>query len=338
MAPTNLGTPNIAVVIPCFNEELTIAAVVRQFRAELPEADIFVFDNNSTDESVAQARAAGATVCYERRQGKGYVVQSIFRKINADIYVMVDGDDTYPAADVHRLIAPILRDEADMVIGSRLHNESTSQFKKANRLGNKLFRYILKFTLGVRVTDMLSGYRAFSRGFVKGVPLFGGGFETETELTITAVQSGFRICEIPINLSHRPDGSFSKIRIVGDGFLILNTLLALFRDYKPLTFFGGAGLLLILLGFIPGLIAMFEFWETGMAPRLVFALLAMALILSGMLSVTAGLVLHTIVRRTQQLDHRLRALSDDIRVQLTGDRAQLNAIRRLESSTRDAAK
>jgi glycosyltransferase involved in cell wall biosynthesis len=330
------SSPNIAVVIPCFNEELTIANVVRQFRTELPDAEIYVFDNNSTDQSVANARAAGATIFYERRQGKGFVVQSIFRRINADIYVMVDGDDTYPAADVHRLIAPLLHDEADMVIGSRLHPESSSQFKKANRLGNKLFRYILKYTLGVRITDMLSGYRAFSRAFVKGVPLFGGGFETETELTITAVQSGFRIHEIPINLTHRPEGSVSKIRIVGDGFLILNTLLALFRDYKPLTFFGGLGLLLIALGFVSGFVVVYEFLGSGAMPKLPLALLAVALVLSGMLAVTIGLVLHTIVRRAQQLDYRMRALADELRSQEKslppGESSQL------ESSTTDAAK
>ena len=333
-----ISSPNIAVVIPCFNEELTIADVVRQFRAELPEAEIYVFDNNSTDESVVRARSAGATIFYERRQGKGFVVQSIFRKINADIYVMVDGDDTYPAADVHRLIAPILHDEADMVVGSRLHPESSSQFKTANRLGNKIFRYILKYTLGVRITDMLSGYRAFSRAFVKGVPLFGGGFETETELTITALQSGFRIHEIPINLTHRPEGSVSKIRIVGDGFLILNTLLALFRDYKPLTFFGGAGLLLLLFGLVPGVVVIYEFLGSGAVPNLPLALSAVALVLSGMLAVTIGLVLHTIVRRTQQLDYRLRALSDELRFQEKSERLPLGEPTQIKSSTTDAAK
>ena len=214
--------PRIAILIPCYNEELTIAEVVAQFRAELPDADIYVFDNNSTDRTVEEARAAGALIFHEKRQGKGYVVQSMFRKVSADVYVMVDGDGTYPAAEVHRLIEPVLNDEADIVVGSRLHRDATSQFKTPNRLGNRFFLYVLNYTLGARITDMLSGYRAFNRGFVKGVPLFGGGFETETELTIKALNRGFRIVEVPVNLTTRPEGSFSKIRIFRDGFLILN--------------------------------------------------------------------------------------------------------------------
>ena len=174
---------------------------------------------------------------------------------------------------------------------------------------------------------MLSGYRAFNRGFVKGVPLFGGGFETETELTIKALDRGFRIIEIPVNLTHRPEGSFSKIRIFRDGFLILNTILALIRDYKPLTFFGSLGLCFIALGLVPGLIVIYEFIETGLAPRLPSAVLAVGLIVSGMLSITVGLVLHTIVRRAQELDHQLRVLTDELRFQLKTEIMQLKAER-----------
>lgn len=315
-ARSGSARPRIAVMIPCYNEELTIADVVSQFRVELPDADIYVFDNNSTDRTVEKARAAGALIFHEKRQGKGYVVQSMFRKISADVYVMVDGDGTYPAAEVHRLIEPILSDEADIVVGSRLHRDATSQLKTRNRLGNRFFLYVLNYTLGASITDMLSGYRAFNRGFVKGVPLFGGGFETETELTIKALNRGFRIVEVPVNLTTRPEGSFSKIRIFRDGFLILNTLLALFRDYKPLTFFGGVGLFIIALGFIPGIIVIYEFIQTGLVPRLPSAVLAVGLILCGLFSITVGLILHTIVRRSQELDHQLRTLTDDLRLQL----------------------
>jgi glycosyltransferase involved in cell wall biosynthesis len=308
--------PRIAVLIPCYNEELTIADVVSQFRAELPDAEIYVFDNNSTDRTVAEAAAAGARIFHEKRQGKGYVVQSMFRKISADVYVMVDGDGTYPAPEVHRLIEPILTDEADIVIGSRLHREANSQFKTRNRLGNRFFLYVLNYTLGASITDMLSGYRAFNRAFVKGVPLFGGGFETETELTIKALNRGFRIVEVPVNLTTRPEGSFSKIRIFRDGFLILNTLLALFRDYKPLTFFGGVGLFIIALGLIPSVMVIYEFIGTGRVLRLPAVVLAVGLILCGLLSITVGLILHTIVRRSQELDHQLRTLTDDLRLQL----------------------
>lgn len=308
--------PRIAVLIPCYNEELTIAEVISQFRAELPDAEIYVFDNNSTDRTVEEARAAGALIYHEKRQGKGYVVQSMFRKISADVYVMVDGDGTYPAPEVHRLIEPILTDEADIVVGSRLHRDATSQITIPNRLGNRFFLSVLNYTLGTSITDMLSGYRAFNRGFVKGVPLFGGGFETETELTIKALNRGFRIVEVPVNLTTRPEGSFSKIRIFRDGFLILNTLLALFRDYKPLTFFGGVGLFIIALGLIPGLIVIYEFIQTGLVPRLPSAVLAVGLILCGLLLITVGLILHTIVRRSQEVDHQIRTLTDDLRQQL----------------------
>jgi glycosyltransferase involved in cell wall biosynthesis len=329
VAINNLGVkasraaqPVIAVLIPCYNEELTVAEVVRDFRAQLPEADIYVFDNNSSDRTVERAREAGALVSFERRQGKGYVVQSMFRQVDADIYIMVDGDGTYPPADVHRLLAPVLEDKADMVVGSRLHDESSSQFKSLNRMGNKMFLSVLNSVFKVKITDMLSGYRVFNRRFVKGVPLFGGGFETETELTIKALERGYRVVEVPVDLTTRPEGSFSKIRIVHDGLRILNTILALFRDYKPLTFFGAVGLLLGALALIPGLIVVIEFFETGLVLRLPSAVLAVGLALAGMLSVTIGLVLHTIVRRSQEFDHQLRTMLDELRTQINHDRSE----------------
>ncbi|HUE84274.1 MAG TPA: glycosyltransferase [Pyrinomonadaceae bacterium] len=248
------GFVSIAVLIPCYNEESTIGDVVRRFREQLPNAQIYVFDNNSTDRTIEEAKAAGALIGYERRQGKGYVVQSMFGRIDADVYVMVDGDGTYPPEEVHNLLAPVLAGEADMVVGSRLHAQSDSQFKSLNLFGNRLFLSLVNSTFKVEITDMLSGYRAFSRDFVKGVPLIGGGFETDTELTIKALERGYRITEVPVNLKNRPEGSFSKIRTVNDGFRIVNTILALLRDYKPLTFFGALGLLLIFLGMIPGTI------------------------------------------------------------------------------------
>jgi glycosyltransferase involved in cell wall biosynthesis len=311
--------PVVAVLIPCYNEELTVGEVVTEFRAQLPEADIYVFDNNSTDRTVERARAAGALVRFERRQGKGYVVQSMFRLVDADIYVMVDGDGTYPPADVHALIAPVLGDEADMVVGSRLHGESASEFRSLNRAGNKLFLSVLNSVFKVEITDMLSGYRAFSRRFVKGLPLFGGGFETETELTIKALERGYRVVEVPVDLTTRPAGSFSKLRVVRDGLRISNTILTLFRDYKPLTFFGSIGLCLGALGLVPGLVVVVEFFETGLVPRLPSAVLAMGLMLAGMLSATIGLVLHTIVRRSQESDHQLRTMLEELRAQLRKD-------------------
>ncbi|MCA1615400.1 MAG: glycosyltransferase [Acidobacteria bacterium] len=311
--------PRVAVLIPCYNEELTVAQVVRDFRAELPDADIYVFDNNSTDRTVEEARAAGAIVHSERRQGKGFVVQSMFRRVDADLYVMVDGDGTYPPGEVHRLLAPVAADEADMSVGSRLHEESESQFKSLNRFGNRAFLAVLNSTFKVRITDMLSGYRVFNRRFVKGVPLFGGGFETETELTVKALARGFRVEEVPVNLGVRPEGSFSKIRITQDGFRILNMLLALFRDYKPLTFFGSAGLALVALALVPGAIVVYEFLETGLVARLPSAVLAVGLALAGMLSITVGLVLHTISRRSQEMEHQLQSLLEETRHEIKSE-------------------
>lgn len=307
------GRVRVAVLIPCYNEERTIGDVVKQFQAQLPAASIYVFDNNSSDQTAARAEAAGAQVFYERRQGKGYVTQAMFRQVDADVYVIVDGDGTYPADAVHRLLAPILNEEADMVVGSRLHAESKSEFKQLNALGNRLVLRVLNSIFRVKLTDILSGYRAFNRKFVKRLPLFGGGFEIETELTIKAIERGFRIIEIPINLTHRPPGSHSKIKFFRDGVIIINTILALFRDYKPLTFFGATGLALLALALIPGLIVIVEFINTGLVPRLPAAVLAVGLVLCGLLSITVGLILHSIARRAQEFEYQLQVLAEELR-------------------------
>jgi len=300
-----------AILIPCYNEELTVADVVNRFRTELPAADIYVFDNNSTDRTAEEAHRAGAVVLPVGQQGKGYVVRFMFQHVEADIYIMVDGDGTYSAASVHGLIAPIRNDQADMVVGSRLHDQSDSQFKFLNRFGNKLFLSALNSIFKVRLTDILSGYRAFNRKLVKSLPLFGGGFEIETELTIKALERGYRIVEIPIDLGERPTGSSSKIRIVRDGMRIIHTILALFRDYKPLTFFGALGLIVIVAGFVPGLIVIFEFIETRFIHHVPSAILAVGLVISGMLLVMVGLILHTITRRFQELNYHLQTLTKE---------------------------
>lgn len=303
--------PNIAVLIPCYNEEITIALVIHQFREQLPTADIYVCDNNSSDRTVEFAMQAGARILHEKRQGKGYVVQSMFRKIDADIYVLVDGDGTYPAEIINTLIEPIRSGEADMVIGSRLHQTANSDFRFTNRVGNHLFRFLLNRIFGVRLTDLLSGYRVFGRRLVRGLPLFGGGFETEAEMTIKALERGFSIVEVPVNLSHRPPGSHSKIRVVQDGLQILSTILTLFRDYRPLTFFGGLGLAIIFLACVPGTWVIVDYLKTGLVPRLPSAVLAVGLVLSGMISIVVGLILHTISRRFQELDFQLQSFAED---------------------------
>ena len=308
---SNANSETIAVLIPCYNEEITIADVIRQFREQLPDAQIYVFDNNSSDRTVERATQAGAKVFHEKRQGKGYVVQSMFQRVDANIYVMVDGDGTYPAEAVNTLIGPIRRGEADMVIGSRLHENAKSDFRFTKRLGNHLFRFLLNRIFGVRLTDLLSGYRVFGRRLVRGLPLFGGGFETEAEMTIKALERGFSIVEVPVNLSHRPAGSHSKIRVVQDGLVILRTILTFFRDYKPLTFFGGVGFAIIILGCVPGTWVIMDYLKTGLVPRLPSAVLAVGLVLSGTISIVVGLILHTISRRFQELDFQLQSFAEE---------------------------
>jgi len=300
------------VLIPCHNEEPTVGDVVRSFRAELPTAKIYVFDNNSSDRTVECALAAGAIVLKEPRQGKGFVVQSMFRQVEADLYVMVDGDATYPAPEVHRLLKPVVANEADMVVGSRLQTGTSSEFRQINRWGNRLVLALLNSIFGVHLTDILSGYRAFNRKFVKELPLFGGGFEIETELTIKAIARGWRIVEIPTTLTARPEGSHSKIKFFRDGAIILNTVLSLFRDYKPLTFFGSVGLLIVLFSLVPEIYIAIRSFTSTSAPPLLWAVFLVGLTLTGMVVIVAGLILHTIVRRFQEIEHNLQVRHDQL--------------------------
>lgn len=300
----------IAVLIPCLNEIQSIAKVIDDFRRALPQAIIYVFDNGSDDGTPQEAEKKGARVFSEQRRGKGYVVQAMFQQVEADIYVMVDGDDTYPAERAKALIDAILKDEADMVIGSRMGAGSHSQFRRMNRLGNQFFLVLINLIFHTRLTDILSGYRAMNRRIVKGLPLFEKGFAIEAELTMKSLERGFRLVEIPVNLKARPQGSRSKIRIASDGMRILTTILALFRDYKPLTFFGSFGLFFMLLGLIPGLRAIIGFWQTGIVQYFPSAILAVGLELTGLLSITAGLILHTIDRRFNELEHYIQVVRD----------------------------
>ena len=306
--------PRIAVIIPCYNEEAAIARVITDFKLELPDAEIHVFDNNSTDKSVELSRKSGAIVSFEKRQGKGNVVRSMFQKVDADIYVMVDGDGTYPANCVHKLLDPVLKGDADMVVGSRLLSES-SEMKGLNRFGNLLFLLSLNTVFGASLSDILSGYRVMTREFVRLVPVLSSGFQIETELTIEALRHHQRIIELPVTLRRRVGGSESKIRIISDGLKILWTIFDLFRTYKPLTVFGGAGVLAIVVGFVLGFGVVLEFWKTGLVPRFPTAILASALVLSGLLSIAVGLILNTQSRNFKELSYHLTALSQRIEEQ-----------------------
>jgi glycosyltransferase involved in cell wall biosynthesis len=301
------GNPRVAVIVPCLNEEATIGRVLHDFRAILPEACLVVVDNNCTDATAQIARAAGALVLRETRPGKGYATRKAFREVDADVYLLVDGDDTYPATDALRLLEPITQGVADVVVGARLGGETG--FRWVNRLGNVLLLLTLNFVFRARVTDLLSGYRAMTREFVKQTPILSTGFELETELSILAFERDFRTREIPVSLRARPEGSRSKIRIFRDGFHILTTILTLLRDYRPLSFFGSAGLLSILLGLVPGLIVTTEFFRQG-AVRIPTAVLATGLVLSGLLLILVGVILDALNRRFRELDHRLNLLAD----------------------------
>ena len=299
MQPTDL---TVAILIPCYNEAVTIAKVVDDFRAELPDADIYVFDNNSTDGTGDIAREHGAIVIKESRQGKGFVVQSMFRKVDADIYVMVDGDDTYPANAVHDLIAPIASDDADMVIGDRLTNGTyaNENKRKFHGFGNNLVKGLINRLYHSNITDIMTGYRAFSRIFVKTYPVLSKGFEIETDLSIHALDKDFRITEVPIEYRDRPEGSFSKLNTFADGAKVLTTIMALFKDYKPLAFFTWIALIFFVLGLTAGIPLIVEYHATGLVPRFPTALLATGLEIIAILMFSCGLILDTVVKASRK--------------------------------------
>ncbi|HQO58478.1 MAG TPA: glycosyltransferase family 2 protein [Candidatus Omnitrophota bacterium] len=239
---------SIVVAIPCHNEEITIQKVVLDFKKELPQSKIVVIDNRSTDRSAQLAKDAGATVLQERRQGKGWVIRKIFEEISADIYVLVDGDDTYLASGVHKLIAPVLNGEADMAVGSRLQDREGKAFGMLHMMGNYLFIYLLNRLFRSHFQDILSGYRVFSRKFVETIPLITGGFQTETEMTIQSIEKRMTVTEIPLTYKARPEGSRSKISTFKDGWLILLTIAMYLRDHNPLRFFVYCSFVWILFG------------------------------------------------------------------------------------------
>jgi len=295
------------LIIPCYNEEAAISQVIADFKRELPEAEIHVFDNNSTDNTVKTASEAGAIVSYERRQGKGNVVRSMFQLVDADIYIMVDGDSTYPADRIHALLSPVLEGKADMVVGSRLMS-ARSEMKNLNWWGNRLFLFAVNTTFGCRLTDILSGYRVMTREFVRSMPILSKGFQIEAELTIEALHFDMRIIEMPVILRNRPKGGESKIHIISDGLKILWTIFDLFRNVKPLTTFGGAGLMMIAIGVVLGVGVIVEFMQTGMVPRFPTAILATGMVLSGLLSTAIGLILNTLARNFKELRYFLTAI------------------------------
>ena len=301
------STPTVAVLVPCYNEALTIAKVVDDFRRVLPEATVYVYDNNSSDDTAAIARAHGAVVRTERRQGKGNVVRQMMRDIDADYYVMVDGDDTYPAEAAPELLAPLMADEADMTVGDRLSNGTYGKEndRAFHGFGNNLVRFLIKLIYGFEFSDVMTGYRAYNAVFAKTMPVLSPGFEIETELSIHAVDKRWGIQEIPIDYRDRPEGSESKLDTFSDGMKVLLMILSLFKDYRPLALFSWMSLVFFLLGLVAGVPVIVEFLQTGLVPKLPSALLAVALVVVGMLSFTSGLILDTVVkgaRKQYELD------------------------------------
>jgi glycosyltransferase involved in cell wall biosynthesis len=290
----------IAVLVPCFNEAVAVAQVVRDFRAALPEATVFVYDNNSTDNTVAVARAAGAQVFHEARQGKGFVVRRMFADVEADIYVLVDGDATYHAPSVRGMIERLIASRCDMVVGNRV-DQVKAAYRAGHRTGNRLLTGFVSAVFGRSFSDMLSGYRVFSRRFVKSFPLLSAGFEIETELTIHALELGLTVAEIETPYYARPEGSESKLSTWSDGFRILWTIIQLYRSERPMRFFGAFAIAFAVaaLGFaVPVFIT---YAETGLVPRLPTAVLSTGLMLAAFLSFSVGLILVTVSRGRREL-------------------------------------
>ena len=290
-----LNPPALAVLIPCFNEEVAIPRVVASFRAALPHATVFVYDNNSVDGTVAAAKAAGAVVRTEPLQGKGHVIRRMFADVEADFYVLVDGDDTYAASAAPAMVQLAMDQGLDMVTGTRV-TEIEAAYRRGHRLGNQLLTGIVATVFGNRTTDMLSGYRVFSRRFVKSFPALSGGFETETELTVHALELHMPVGEVPTAYKDRPAGSVSKLRTFRDGWSILRLIMLLVKEERPLQFFSAMAGLFALLGAVLVLPVVKDYAETGLVPRLPTAVLVTGLMLLAGLSLTCGLVLDSVAR------------------------------------------
>lgn len=290
-----------AVLLPCYNEEATIAKVVADFRAVLPDADIYVYDNNSTDGTAEAACRAGAIVRREPVQGKGNVVRRMFREIEADCYLMADGDDTYPAEQAAEMIRPILQEKVDMVVGDRLSSTYFEQNKRPfHNGGNRIVRWLIRRFWHSNIHDIMTGYRAFSRRFVKNFPVMSGNFEIETEMTIHALDKRFLIHEIPIAYRDRPQGSVSKLNTISDGFSVLKTIVVLYKEYRPLRFFGWLAALLTLVGAVLVIPVLSEYLHTGLVPRFPTLFVSLFLFLAALQSVFTGLCLDVMVTKDRK--------------------------------------
>jgi glycosyltransferase involved in cell wall biosynthesis len=295
-----VASPRVAVLVPCYNEEATVARVVADFRDALPDAAIYVYDNNSVDRTAEFARDAGAEVRHERRQGKGQVVRRMFADIDADVYVLVDGDATYDAASAPKLIAALQAEHLDMVVGARI-DQAQGAWRPGHRTGNRLLTGFLSAVFGQAFKDILSGYRVFSRRFVKTFPVLSDGFEIETELSVHALELAMPVKEIGTPYYERPEGSVSKLNTWRDGFRILGTILKLYRSEKPLRFFGAISIGLAVLSVGLAIPLIITFVETGLVPRFPTAILSASLMIVAVLAASSGLVLDTVTRGRREM-------------------------------------
>ncbi|MDR3875298.1 MULTISPECIES: glycosyltransferase family 2 protein [Bifidobacterium] len=291
---------SIAVLLPCYNEEVTIGKVVRDFKAALPDATVYVYDNNSTDRTAEIAAAEGAIVRREPRQGKGNVIRAMFEDIDADVYVMADGDDTYPADAAPAMVSKVL-DGYDMVIGDRLSSTYFQENKRPfHNFGNRLVRGSINGLFNAHVTDIMTGYRAFNFTFVKTYPVLSRGFEVETEMTIHSLNNNLRLYEMPIQYRDRPEGSVSKLDTVGDGIKVMSTIFRMIREYKPLPFFGGLGLIIGIVGIVLCGTVTFEFAKTGVVTHFPTLIGAVMLVIAGLLLIIAGIILDVMAKNDRK--------------------------------------
>ena len=292
----------IAVLIPCYNEEKTIGKVIDDFKTALPEAVVYVYDNNSTDKTSDVAEEHGAVLRKEYRQGKGNVVRTMFRDIDAECYIMIDGDDTYPADKAKEMCSAVMEEGVDMVIGDRL---SATYFiendRRFHNFGNRFVRSLINNIFNSDVKDIMTGYRAFSRMFVKNIPILANGFEIETEMTIHALDKNYIIKEIPIDYRRRPEGSFSKLDTISDGYKVVKTVFQLFRDYKPYIFFTSISVVLGVIAVLFMLPVIIEYWHTGLVPRFPTLIVCCFVMLLAILLFISGVILEVMTKKHRQL-------------------------------------
>lgn len=308
------SSPKVVVLIPCYNEEAAIGKVVSDFRKQLPDADIYVYDNNSTDNTVKIAAEAGAIVRHERRQGKGNVIRSMFRDIEADCYIMVDGDDTYPAEAAVQLKDMVLEQSIDMAIGDRLSSTYFVENKRPfHNLGNRLVRFLINWLFKSNVRDIMTGYRAFSRQFVKNFPVLSKQFEVETEMTIHALSRNFLMKEIPVEYRDRPEGGVSKLNTFRDGYKVLLTIFRLFRDNKPMLFFSALSVIMLLLALAMFIPVLTVYLDTSLVPRIPTVVLCSSLVICSIVSFACGLILECQEKKHAQVLELLMNMSSRVR-------------------------